>query len=44
MTPRQVAIPLLPSRVKAELESMVQLGLISPVEVPTESCAEMVIA
>ena len=43
MTPRRVAIPLLP-RVKAELERMVQLGVISPVEEPTEWCAGMVVA
>ena len=43
MTPRRVAIPLLP-RVKAELERMVQLGVISPVEDPTEWCAGMVVA
>ena len=43
MTPRRVAIPLLP-RVKAELERMVQLGVISLVEDPTEWCAGMVVA
>ncbi|KAL5517029.1 hypothetical protein EMCRGX_G002494 [Ephydatia muelleri] len=43
MTPRRVAIPLL-LRVKAELERMVQLGVISPVEEPTEWCAGMVVA
>ena len=43
MTPRRVAIPLLP-RVKAELDRMVQLGVISPVEYPTEWCAGMVVA
>ena len=43
MTPRRVAIPLLP-RFKAELERMVQLGVISPVQDPTEWCAGMVVA
>ena len=43
MTPRRVAIPLLP-KVKAELERMEQLGVISPVEEPTEWCAGMVVA
>ena len=43
MTPRRVAIPLL-QRVKAELERMVQLGVISPVKEPTEWCAGMVVA
>ena len=43
MTPRRVAIPFLP-RVKAELERMMQLGVISPVEEPTEWCAGMVVA
>ena len=43
MTSRRVAIPLLP-RVKAELERMVQLGVIFPIVDPTEWCAGMVVA
>ena len=41
-TPRQVAVPLLP-KVKAELERMEKLGVISKVTTPTEWCARMVV-
>lgn len=41
-TPRRVALPLLP-KVKAELECMEQLEVISRVEEPTEWCAAMVV-
>ncbi|CAB4038732.1 Transposon Ty3-G Gag-Pol poly, partial [Paramuricea clavata] len=41
-TPRRVAIPLL-NKVKAELERMKNLGVISKVDVPTEWCAGMVV-
>ena len=41
-TPRRVAIPLL-NKVKAELERMENLGVISKVDVPTEWCAGMVV-
>ena len=41
-TPRQVAVPLLP-KVKAELERMEKLGVISKVTTPTEWCAGMVV-
>ena len=40
-TPRQIAIPLLP-QVKAELERMEAMGVITRVDVPTEWCAGMV--
>ena len=42
MTPRRVAIPLMPA-VKAELERMERMGVISSVEEPTEWCARMVV-
>ena len=41
-TPRRVAIPLLP-RVKAELERMENMGVISHVTEPTDCCAGMVV-
>ena len=41
-TPRRVAIPLL-NKVKAELERMKNLGVITEVNVPTEWCARMVV-
>ena len=41
-TPRRVAIPLLP-KVKAELERMEKLGVISKITTPTEWCAGMVV-
>ena len=41
-TPRRVAVPLLP-KVKAELERMEKLGVISKVTTPTEWCAGMVV-
>ena len=41
-TPRRVALPLLP-KVKAELQLMEDLGVISKVEQPTEWCAGMVV-
>lgn len=41
-TPRHVAIPLLPN-VKAELERMQDLGVITPVEEATDWCAGMVV-
>ncbi|CAB3984367.1 Transposon Ty3-G Gag-Pol poly, partial [Paramuricea clavata] len=41
-TPRRVAIPLL-NKVKAELEKIENLGVISKVYVPTEWCAGMVV-
>ena len=41
-TPRHVAIPLLP-KVKAELERMQDLGVITPVEEATDWCAGMVV-
>ncbi len=40
-TPRRVAVPLLP-KVKAELERMEKLGVVSRVQKPTEWCAAMV--
>lgn len=42
MTPRRVAIPLLPA-VKKELKRMEELGVITRVEEPTEWCAGMVV-
>ena len=42
MTPRRVAIPLMPT-VKAELERMERMGVISSVEEPMEWCAGMVV-
>ena len=41
-TPRRVALPLIDS-VKAELERMQSIGVISPVDEPTEWCAGMVV-
>ena len=41
-TPRRVAVPLLP-KVKAELERMEKLGVISKVTTPTDWCAGMVV-
>ena len=41
-TPRRIAIPLLP-QVKAELERMEAMGVITRVDVPTEWCADMVV-
>ena len=41
-TPRRVALPLLP-KVKAELERMEQLGVITRVDEPTDWCAGMVV-
>ena len=41
-TPRNVPLPLR-SKVKAELERMQKIGVISPVDKPTEWCAGMVI-
>ena len=41
-TPRRVAIPLLP-KVKAELERMEEMGVVSRVSEPTEWCAGMVV-
>ena len=41
-TPRRVALPLLP-KVKAELERMEKLGVISKVDTPTEWCAGIVV-
>lgn len=41
-TPRRVAIPLLP-KVEAELQRMLQLGVIEKVEQPTEWCSGMVV-
>ena len=41
-TPRRVALPLFP-KVKAELERMEHLGVISRVDEPTEWCAPMVV-
>ena len=41
-TPRRVALPL-QSKVKAELERMERLGVISPVDEPTDWCAAMVV-
>ena len=41
-TPRRVAIPLLP-KVEAELKRMESLGVIVPVEEPTEWCSGMVV-
>ena len=41
-TPRRIAIPLLP-QVKAELERMEAMGVITRVDVPTEWCAGMVV-
>ena len=42
-TPRRIAIPLLPTKVKAELERMEQMGVVSHVHEPTEWCSEMVV-
>ena len=39
--PRHVAIPLLP-KVEAELQRMLQLGVIKKVEQPTEWCSGVV--
>ena len=41
-TPKRVALPLL-SKVKAELNRMEDLGVISKVEAPTAWCADMVV-
>ena len=41
-TPRRVALPLM-SKVKAELERMENLGVISIVDIPTDWCAGMVV-
>ena len=41
-TPRRIAIPLL-SQVKAELERIEAMGVITRVDVPTEWCAGMVV-
>ena len=41
-TPRRVPVPLMKS-VKSELERMEKLGVISPVEAPTDWCAGMVV-
>lgn len=41
-TPRRVALPLM-SKVKAELERMENLGVISKVDIPTDWCAGMVV-
>ena len=41
-TPRRVAIPLLP-KVEAELQRMLQLGVIEQVNQPTEWCSGMVV-
>ncbi len=41
-TPRRVAIPMLP-RVRAELERMERLGVMSRVQQPTEWCSGMVV-
>ena len=41
-TPRRIAIPLLP-RVKAELERMEQMGVVSRVREPTDWCSSMVV-
>ena len=41
-SPRRVPIPLLP-KVKAELTRRVDLGVISPVDEPTEWCSDMVV-
>ena len=41
-TPRRVAVPLLP-KVKAELEKMENLGVVSKVTTPTEWCAAMIV-
>ena len=41
-TPRRVPVPLMKS-VKSELERMEKLGVISPVETPTDWCAGMVV-
>ena len=41
-TPRRIAIPLLP-RVKAELEHMEQMGVVSRVREPTDWCSSMVV-
>ena len=41
-TPRRVAIPLLP-KVKAELQRMEDLGVISRIDEPTEWCAGIVV-
>ena len=42
MTPRRVALPLLP-KVKEEVLRMEKLGVISPVNEPTEWCSGMVV-
>ena len=41
-TPRRVAIPLLP-KVEAELQRMLQMGVIEKVDEPTEWCSGMVV-
>ena len=41
-TPKRIAVPLFP-KVKAELERMEKLGVISKVTTPTEWCAGMVV-
>ena len=41
-TPRRVALPLLP-KVKAELQRMVDLGVIEKIDSPTEWCAGLVV-
>ena len=41
-TPRRVAIPLL-SKVEAEIKKIEKLGVIVPVEEPTEWCSGMVV-
>ena len=41
-TPRRVATPLL-NKVKAELERMENMGVVSKVDVPTEWCAGMIV-
>ena len=41
-TPRRIAVPLLP-KVKAELQRMENLGVISKIDTPTEWCAGMVV-
>ena len=41
-TPRRVPIPLMPG-VRAELENMEKLGVISRIDSPTDWCAGMVV-
>jgi hypothetical protein len=41
-TPRRVPLPLLP-KVEAELQCMVDLGVVSKIDMPTEWCASMVV-